>query len=246
MVSASAKKRLVISTVEAGLCSARRACRYLSLSRSSWHYRERGGASKKKLIGRITTLSRKYPRYGYRRIRALLMREGWKVGRKLVQQVRRLEGIGIKGKKPRRRRGGTSTALPTTATEVNEVWSWDFVHTRTENGVSLKRLTLIDEYTRQCLAIRPQRSLKSGDILNALSEVMSVRGVPQHIRSDNGSEFIAREVQDWFGEIGIKTIYIEPGNPWQNGHVESFHNRLRDECLNQEDFLDTMRNFSNH
>ena len=240
MVSASAKKRLVISTVEAGLCSARRACRYLSLSRSSWHYRERGGAGKKKLIERITTLSRKYPRYGYRRIRALLMREGWKVGRKLVQQVRRLEGIGVKGKKPRRRRGGTSTALPTTATEVNEVWSWDFVHTRTENGVPLKMLTLIDEYTRQCLAIRPQRSLKSGDILNALSEVMSVRGVPQHIRSDNGSEFIAREVQDWFGEIGIKTIYIEPGNPWQNGHVESFHNRLRDECLNQEDFLSVL------
>jgi len=240
VVSASAKKRLVSSAVESGLCSVRRACRYLNLSRSSWHYRERGGDGKKKLIKRIIALSRKYPRYGYRRIRALLMREGWKVGRKLVQQVRRLEGLGVKGKKPRRRRGGTSTAIPTKAGSVNEVWSWDFVHTRTENGVPLKMLTLIDEYTRQCLAIRPERSLRSGDILNALSEVMSERGVPQFIRSDNGSEFIAKEVQHWFEELGIGTIYIDPGSPWQNGHVESFHNRLRDECLNQEEFLSVL------
>jgi transposase InsO family protein len=230
----------VSSVVESGLCSVRRACRYLSLSRSSWHYRERGGDGKKKLIERIIALSRKYPRYGYRRIRALLMREGWKVGRKLVQQVRRLEGLGVKGKKPRRRRGGTSTALPTKAGSVNEVWSWDFVHTRTENGVPLKLLTLIDEYTRQCLTIRAQRRLRSGDILDALSEVMSERGVPQCIRSDNGSEFIAKEVQSWFKDLGIRTLYIDPGSPWQNGHVESFHNRLRDECLNQEDFLSVL------
>ena len=105
------------------------------------------------------------------------------------------EGLGVKGKNPRRRRGGTSTALPTKAGSVNEVWSWDFVHTRTENGVPLKLLTLIDEYTRQCLTIRAQRRLRSGDILDALSEVMSERGVPQCIRSDNGSEFIAKEVQ---------------------------------------------------
>jgi transposase InsO family protein len=197
----------------------RRACRYLNLSRSSWHYRERGGDRKKKLVKRIVALSRKYPRYGYRRIRALLIREGWKVGRKLGQQVRRLEGLGVKGKKPRRRRSGTSTALPTKAGSVNKVWSWDFVHTRTENGVQLKMLTLIDEYTRQCLAIRPERSLRSGD---------------------NGPEFIAKEKQSWLEEMGIGTIYIDPGSPWQNGHVESFHNRLRDECLNQEEFLSVL------
>ena len=123
---------------------------------------------------------------------------------------------------------------------MNEVWSWDFVHTWTENGVPLKMFILIDEYTRQCLAIRPQRSFKSGDILNAVSEVMSERGVPQHIRSDNGSEFIAREVQSWFEEMGIGTIYIDPCSPWQNGHVESCHNRLCDECLNQEEFLSVL------
>jgi putative transposase len=136
----------------------RRACRYLSLSRSSWHYHER---------------------------------KGWKVGPKLVQQVRRLEGLRVKGKKPRRKRGGTATALPTKGGSANEVWSWDFVNTRTETGVPFKLLTLIDEYTRQYLAIRAQRRLRTGDILDALTEEISERGVPQCMRSDNGSEFMA-------------------------------------------------------
>ena len=120
---------------------------------------------------------------------------------------------------------------------LNEVWSWDFVHDRTDNGASLKMLTLIDEYSRQCLKIHVDRALKSKDVLDALAEAMAERGVPSHIRSDNGPEFIARDVQVWLREMGIATIYIEPGSPWQNGHVESFHNRLRDECLNQELFL---------
>jgi transposase InsO family protein len=179
-------------------------------------------------------LSRKYPRYGYRRIRALLLREGWKAGRKFVQRIRRLEGLGIKGHGPRRRRRGRSTALPTRATKINEVWSWDFVHDRTDNGASLKMLTLIDEYSRQCLKIRVGRKL----VLDALAEAMAERGVPAHIRSDNGPEFIARDVRGWLREMGIATIYIEPGSPWSRGcGMESFHNRLRDECLNQELFL---------
>ena len=237
MVSAPAKRRLIEGVVKRGLCSARKACRYLGLTRSSWHYRQRGGDRKKKLVKRIVVLSRKHPRYGYRRIRALLMREGWKASRKFVQQVRRVEGLGVKGKKPRRQRRGYSTGRPTQAYQPNEVWSWDFVHPRTENGVSLKLFTLIDECTRQCLMIRVARQLKSGDVLDALVEVMARRGLPKFIRSDNGSEFIAKEVQNWLREVGIRTLYIEPGSPWQNGHVESFHNRLRDECLNQEAFL---------
>ncbi len=236
-MSAPAKRRLVSSLVRKGLCSARKACRYLGLTRSSWHYRQRGGEGKEKLVRRIIALSRKYPRYGYRRIRALLVREGWKASRKFVQQVRRLEGLGVNGKKPRRRRQGKSTGSPTQATRPNEVWSWDFVHTRTENKLPLKLFTLIDECTRQCLMIRAGRQLRSGDVLDTLSEVMAVRGVPEFIRSDNGSEFIAKEVQGWLAEMGIRTLYIEPGSPWQNGHVESFHNRLRDECLEQEEFL---------
>ena len=150
----------------------------------------------------------------------MLMREGWKAGRKFVQRIRRQEGLGVKGRGPRRRRRGHSTALPTRATRLNEVWSWDFVHDRTDNGSSLKMLTLMDEYSRQCLKIRVSRKLKAKDVLDALAEAMAGRGVPAHIRSDNGSEFIARDVKDWLREMGIATIYIEPGSPWQNGHVE--------------------------
>ena len=133
----------------------RRACRYLGLHRSSCQHRPQEAQEKAaRLVSSILRVSRKYPRYGYRRIRALLVREGWKVSRKLVQKVRRLEGLGVKGKAPRQRRQGMSTAHPTTATRLNEVWSWDFVHDRTDNGEALKMLTLIGEYSRQCLRIR--------------------------------------------------------------------------------------------
>lgn len=220
------------------MCSLRRACEYLGLGRSSRHYRPKKASEQMQaMVQRIVWLSRKYPRYGYRRIRALMFREGWKASRKFVQRIRRLEGLGIQGRGPRQRRQGTSTALPTRAGTLNEVWSWDFVHDRTDNGVSIKMLTLIDEYSRQCLAIGVERKLRSGDVLNVLAEVMAQRGVPKYIRSDNGSEFIARELQEWLRELGIGTIYIDPGSPWQNGHVESFHNRLRDECLNREVLL---------
>lgn len=223
--------------VEKGVCSVRKACRYLRLHRSSCQYQSREVSDKTiKLVRRILWLSQKYPRYGYRRIRALLEREGWKASRKFVQRIRRLEGLGVSGKSPRRRRRGTSTALPTKATRLNEVWSWDFVHDRTENGTPLKMLTLIDEYSRQCLRIEVARKLRGHNVLDALSEVMAQRGMPEYIRSDNGSEFISKEVQHWLREMSIRTIYIDPGSPWQNGHVESFHNRLRDECLNQELF----------
>tara|TARA_Y100000589_G_C27105851_1_gene610032 strand:- start:104 stop:859 length:756 start_codon:yes stop_codon:yes gene_type:complete len=188
-------------------------------------------------VHRILWFSRKYPRYGYRRIRALLDREGWKVSRKFVQRIRRLEGLGVKGKRPKQRREGHSTATPTRAKQLNEVWSWDFVHDRTDDGTSLKMLTLMDEHSRQCLAIKVDRRFRAKDVVNALAEVMARRGVPKYIRSDNGSEFIAKEVQQWLKELEIGTIYIDPGSPWQNGHVESFHNRLRDECLNREVLL---------
>ena len=220
------------------MCSERRACRILGLNRSSSRYRPQEVADKtKRLVKRIVWLSRKYPRYGYRRIRALLLREGWKAGRKFVQRIRWLEGLGVKGRGPRRRRRGASTAQPTRAGELNEVWSWDFIHDRTDNGAPLKILTIIDEYSRQCLKLEVGRKLRSKEVLNALAEVMARRGVPKYLRSDNGPEFIAREVQEWLAEMGIGTIYIKPASPWENGHVESFHNRLRDECLNQEIFL---------
>ena len=188
-----------------------------------------------RLIERLTALSWKDPRYGYRRIVALLRREGWTVSKKQVQRkLRRLVGLRVKPPKKWVRRRGASTGWLERATHRHQVWSWDFIHDRTDNGGTLKMLTLIDEYTRQCLAIRPARALKSEDVLEVVKEAVREHGAPDHLRSDNGSEFIAHLVQDWFREHGIKTIYIEPGSPWQNGWIESFHARLRDECLNRE------------
>jgi transposase InsO family protein len=213
----------------------RRACRYFHLHRSTFQYRlQRPQEKHARLIERLTALSWKHPRYGYRRIVALLRREGWTVSKKQVQRLRRLVGLQVKPPKKRVRRRGASTGWLERATHRHQVWSWDFIHDRTDNGGTLKMLTLIDEYTRQCLAIRPARALKSEDVLEVVKEAVREHGAPDHLRSDNGSEFIAHLVQDWFREHGIKTIYIEPGSPWQNGWIESFHARLRDECLNRE------------
>ena len=182
-------------------------------------------------------MSWEHPRYGYRRIRALLVKEGWTTSRKFVQAVRRSEGLQVKPPKKRRHRQGISTGPPTKATGRNHVWSWDFVHDRTDNGGPLKMMTLIDEYTRKCLDIRVARRLTSTDVLSVLSEAIEEEGTPSYIRSDNGSEFIAHQVQQWLSDKNIKAIYIDPGSPWQNGFIESFHNRLRDECLNREVLL---------
>ena len=200
---------------------------------------------------RIVTLSWEHPRYGYRHIRALLVKEGWAASRKFVQAVRRSSGLQVKPPKKRRHRQGISTGPPTKASRRNHVWSWDFVHDRTDNGGMLKMMTFIDEYTRKCLRIRVARQLTSTDVLSVLSETIDEEGVPSYIRSDNGSEFIAHQVQRWLREKNIKAIYIDPGSPWlpseatpqrarariTNGFIESFHNRLRDECLNREVLL---------
>lgn len=235
------KRQMVREVTATGLCNVRRACRYLGLSTSSYYYREKElCAYQVKLRKRIIHLSWEFPRYGYRRIRALLHRESWTVSRKLVQLVRREEGLQVKKKSSRRRRKGKSSAMPTTATHPNHVWSWDFVHDRTDNGGALKMMTLIDEYTRRCLTIRVARGLKSQDVVDILEEAISRHGAPEYIRSDNGSEFIAKIIRESLAAHPIKIIYIDPGSPWQNGFVESFHQRLRDECLNQELFLSVL------
>ena len=237
-MSPKQKKRVVKDAAERGLCSLRRACAYLSLSWSTYSYRPKQASKKaQRLAERIVTLSWEHPRYGYRRIRALLVKEGWTTSRKFVQAVRRLEGLQVKPPKKRRHRQGISTGPPTKATGRNHVWSWDFVHDRTDNGGPLKMMTLIDEYTRKCLSIRVARQLTSSDVLSVLSEAIEEEGAPSYIRSDNGSEFIAHQVQQWLSDKKIKAIYIDPGSPWQNGFIESFHNRLRDECLNREVLL---------
>ncbi len=235
MVSPAQKKQAVEHVIGQGLCSVRRACHYLGLHRSTYRYRPRQPLPQQiQLYQRIVALSWHYPRYGYRRIRALLAQEGWLVSRKQVQRIRRKEGLKVRPKPQRLHRQGVSTGLPTQATHRNHVWTWDFIFDRTDKGSTLKMLTMLDEYTRQCLAIRVERQIRSDQVLATLWQAMMQYGIPQHIRSDNGSEFIAGKIQRWLRENQIKTLYIEPGSPWQNGYIESFHSRFRDECLNRE------------
>ena len=189
------------------------------------------------LYQRIISLSWHHPRYGYRRIRALLAREGWTVSRKQVQRIRRREGLKVRSKPKKITRHGISTGLPTQATHRHHVWTWDFIFDRTDNGGTLKMMTLLDEYSRQSLAIQVERQITAPQVLGVLEQAMIQFGVPGHIRSDNGPEFIAAKVQQWLRDNQIKTIYIDPGSPWQNGYIESFHSRFRDECLSREMLL---------
>ena len=235
MVSPAQKKQAVAYVVDQRLCSERRACRYLGVHRSPYRYPVKSPLPQQvQLHQRIVSLSWQYPRYGYRRIRAVLEREGWSVSRKQVQRIRRKEGLKVHPKPQRIPRQGVSTGLPTQATHRNHVWTWDFIFDRTDKGSTLKMLTMLDEYTRQCLAIRVERQIRSGQVLATLWQAMMQYGIPEHIRSDNGTEFIAGKIQRWLRVNQIKTLYIEPGSPWQNGYIESFHSRFRDECLNRE------------
>ena len=165
----------------------------------------------------------------------LLRREGWQVGRKLVQRIRREHGLRVKrwAKRPRRRGKSTGT-IPTRAERVNHVWTWDFISDRTDHGGKLRILSIIDEYSRECLVLHVARQLTAADLIKVMEELVAQRGAPAHIRSDNGSEFVARTLQAWLADRQVKTLYLEPGSPWQNGHVESFHGSLRDECLDRE------------
>ena len=236
MVSPQHKRRAVEGVVKAGLCSQRRACRYLGLQRSSSRYEQKAPTGwVLRLHQEVEVLSRTYPRLGYRKLTRLLRQEGWQVGRKLVQRIRRDCGLKVKRwmRRPRRRGRSTGT-IPTRAERLNHVWSWDFVHDQLATGPKLRILTVIDEYSRECLALHAARKLTAHDLVEVMERLVAERGAPAHMRSDNGSEFIARILQGWLAEHKVKTLYIEPGSPWQNGHVESFNGSLRDECLDRE------------
>ena len=186
----------------------------------------------------VIELARQYGRYGYRRITALLRNGGWQVGTDRVQRIWRREGLKVPQKqRPRRRlwfNDGSCVRLR--PARPNQVWSYDFVSARTHDGRTLRLLTLLDEYTRECLAIRVERRMGSLEVSETLSEVMLWRGIPEHIRSDNGPEFVTQKLRQWLGKLGTGTLYIEPGSPWENGYCESFNGKLRDECLNGEIF----------
>lgn len=194
-----------------------------------------------RLTARIVKLACQYGRYGYRRITGLLRFEGWKVNHKRVERIWRREGLRVPQKQPKRRRlwFNEGSLVRLRPERKNHVWSYDFVFDRTSDGRSLKMLNIIDEYTRECLAIKVGRQLRSQDVIECLGDLFVRRGIPDHIRSDNGAEFTAHIVRRWLKRLGIKTLYIEPGSPWENGYIESFNGKLRDELLNGE-VLDTL------
>ena len=180
----------------------------------------------------------RYGRYGYRRIRRMLVDEGWRVNVKRVWRIWRREGLKVPSKQPKRGRlwlnDGSCVRLR--PERPNHVWSYDFVQDRTEDGRAFRMLCVIDEFTRRCLAIVVARRLRSDDVLQCLTDLFVAHGPPQHIRSDNGPEFAAKAVRQWLGKLGVKTLFIEPGSPWENGYCESFNSKLRDELLNGEIF----------
>lgn len=231
------KRQMAEAVVADGLCSGRAGCRILKLPRSTYGYRAAGRSdAQKQMIERMHTLSEAHPRYGYRRIAALLRQEGWPAGKRLVQRLRREAGLRVPPTKPKAVRRGQSTGLPTKAAHRGHVWTWDFIADATVRGGALRMLTVLDEHTRECHVLRADRSLKSGDVIALVKAAIAQHGAPEYIRSDNGPEFIAKKLQRWLAAEKIRTIYIDPGSPWQNGFVESFHGRFRDECLNREQF----------
>src|SRR5215213_7524561 len=236
MVSPASKRKAARYAVEDALGRIAPACRALKLARSGYYRVRKVSRSSRQMSNRVVALSRKHPRYGYRRITALLRREGRVVNAKRVARVRRAEGLQVRKRQRRLRRVGPGQEERLRATQPNEVWSWDFVADQTEAGSAFRILTLIDEHTRQCLAAHVAWSIRAQDVLRVLESVMREHGTPQHIRSDNGPEFIAYAIQDWLCERQIKTLYIKPGSPWENAYIESFHDKLRDECLKREVF----------
>jgi transposase InsO family protein len=189
-------------------------------------------------VGRIIELATKYGRYGYRRITALLRHEGWRANHKRVERLWRREGLRVPQKQPKRARLwlNDGSCVRRRPERPNHVWSYDFMAERTHDGRPLKLLNIVDEYTRECLAIHVERRMRSIDVLEYLADLFIERGVPEHIRSDNGPEFTAELVRVWLERLGVQTLFIEPGSPWENGYVESFNGKLRDELLDREIF----------
>ena len=218
--------------------SERRACTVLAIPRSTQRYRPKTPDDEAALVKRMLELALKYGRYGYPRITELLKREGWKVNSKRIQRLWRREGLKVPQRQPKRKRlwlnDGSCVRLR--PTHLNHVWTYDFVHERTRDGRGFRLLTILDEYTRECLAIDVERKLSHDNVMYRLTNLFFRRGVPEHIRSDNGSEFTTKAIRKWLNKVGVKTLYIEPGSPWENGYIESFNGKLRDEVLNREVF----------
>jgi len=219
--------------------SERRACGVMEQPRMTQRYETKQPDKDKALIKAMKRIAGEHSSYGYRFITAKLRQEGWQVNHKRVQRLWRKEGLQVPYRRRKRKSPGSSAnaCFVKKAEYMNHVWTYDFVDDATEDGRRLKFLTVLDEWTRESPVIEVGRSIKSRDVIDVLKYLFSVRGVPGFIRSDNGPEFIANAIKDWLSNSGVKTLYIEPGSPWQNGYMESFNGKFRDELLNREQFF---------
>lgn len=238
----SRKRSAVQQLQEEFKVSERRACEVVDQPRSTQRYESSPRDDEAALTKRMLQLAKARPRFGYRRVAWLLRQEGWQASDTRVYRLWRREGLKVPQKKWKRRRLGSSqnSCVLLKAEQKDHVWCWDFVFDHTTSGSTLKWLSIVDEYTRECLALKVDRSITSEDVLDTLAELFARRGVPQCIRSDNGPEFIAKAIRRWLDRFDVQTLYIEPGAPWENGYAESFHSRLRDEFLAMEEFESLM------
>ena len=218
--------------------SERRACKALGQPRTTQRRVWTIPDDEAPLVKRMIELATQYGRYGYRIVTGMLRNEGWRVNHKRVERLWRQEGLKVPQRQRRRRRLwlNDGSCVRQRPQHKNHVWSYDFVQSRTSDGRAIRMLTVLDEYTRECLAIDVERKLTAEDVLVQLTDLFVRRGVPKHLRSDNGSEFTAESVRAWLKRLGVGTLYIEPGSPWENGYIESFNGRLRAEFLNGELF----------
>jgi putative transposase len=234
MVSAHQRRQQVEYARRRGL-SCRRSCALLQVARSSLRYQSKKVKKDAAVRERMRALAAQYPRYGYRRVRIFLGREGHRMGNDRAHRLWRAERLQLPRRRPRRR-VASSRPRPVPATGPNQVWAYDFVFDACANGQKLKCLTVVDEWTRESLAIDVAGGIRSKRVLEILAQLVSVHGAPRYMRSDNGPEFVATAVLRWLTDEGIETAHIAPGKPWQNGTDESFNGRFRDECLNMEYF----------
>jgi putative transposase len=234
MVSVPARREQVAYATGHGL-SQRRACTLVSVGRSALGYRSRKAVKDAAVVARMRELSAQYPRYGYRRIRIFLGRDGHKMSPGRAHRLWRAAKLQVPRKRPKRRVAG-SRPRPQAPTGPNQVWAFDFVFDACANGQQLKCLTIADEFSKEGLAIEVDGRIRSGRVIEVLSRLVGERGAPQHLRSDNGPEFVSRALLKWIVDQGIGTALIEPGKPWQNGVNESFNGKFRDECLSLEWF----------
>ena len=237
-MSPSRKRAAVDELQQSHSVSERRACQVVDQPRSSQRYTPQVPDDEPRLVAHMLEVVREFPRYGYRLVTHKLRQKGWTVNAKRVYRLWRREGLKVAKKQRKTRHSGQheNGCDHHSADHPDDVWAWDFVFDRTSNGTMLKWLVIVDEFTRECLCLHVDRSITSDDVINELAKLFATRGLPNHIRSDNGPEFTATTISSWLKKLDLEVLYVEPGSPWENGYVESFNSRLRDEFLSLEEF----------